>query len=948
MLIVRIATAAMSRPALLPPVITRPAPVTDTAKTLYLIDGHGFIFRAFHALPPLTRPDGTPVGAVMGFCNIILRVLEEAGNAHIAVVFDPSGPNFRHELYDLYKANRSEPPPELKPQFALIKEATDAFGITRLEVPGFEADDLIATYTRHAVEKGYDVRIMSSDKDLMQLIRDGVRLVDPLKFSIIGPDEVMAKFGVTPDKVVDIQALAGDSSDNVPGVPSIGVKTAADLINTYGDLENLLANVEKIKQPKRRDVLTQHAEMARISKKLVQLDDQVALPLAFDALCPHTPDLGRISAFLTTQGFRNLLTRVEKRWGALPDDEIESIRLESDTVKNIAPVERHYELVTTMEALDIWIARAHENGKVGLDTETTSLTPARADLVGISLSTAPGVACYIPVGHVKSTDLFAEDTAGDFIQLDKDQVLEKLKPLLEDPSVLKIGQNLKYDWQMFFHNGLRVQPIDDTMLMSYALDGSTHGHGLDELAQLHLGETLITYGDVAGKGKQKKTMDQLTPAEVMEYACEDADMVLRLYHVLAPRLLKEKRMALYHDLDKPIVTLLAEMEFTGIAVNPDMLQNLSATFLEKMTAAERKIWAHAGAEFNLGSPKQLGDVLFNTLGLPGGRKTKTGVYSTDAKTLEVLAAQGHDIVDDIIQWRQLSKLRSTYTESLQKQINPKTDRVHTSFTLTVTNTGRLSSTDPNLQNIPIRTEEGRLIRKAFVPAKGHKLISADYSQIELRLVAEMAGIKRLQDAFKNNQDIHALTASEVFGIPLAEITSETRRAAKAINFGIIYGISGFGLAKQLGTDNSTAAAYIRQYMQRFPELANYMEETKTFAKKHGYVTTLLGRHVHVPGIASKNGAERAFAERQAINAPIQGTAADIMKLAMIAVDHAIREANLPAKMLLQVHDELVIEVEEHAADSVGTAVKTAMEGAYTMNTPLIAEWGAGDNWDEAH
>lgn len=921
--------------------------MTDPRKTLYLIDGHGFIFRAFHALPPLTRPDGTPVGAVMGFCNILLRVLEEAGDAHIAVVFDPSGPNFRNEIYDQYKANRSAPPEDLIPQFALVKEATDAFGIVRLEKTGFEADDLIATYTREAVERGYDVRIISADKDLMQLITPHVRLVDPIKFSLIGPDEVLAKFGVTPDKVVDIQALAGDSIDNVPGVPGIGVKTAAELINLYGSLESLLENLDQIKQPKRRETLTNNAEMARISKRLVQLDDRVKLPLDFEALQPHTPDVGKLAPFLRFNGFRGTLSRVERKWGLIAEaEEIAPVVMPVPPTEKMA---RHYEMVTTIAQLDQWIARVYDSGVIAVDTETNHLTPARADLVGISMAVAPGHACYIPVGHIPSQDLFAENQDADYTQLDKHLVMQKLKPLLQDESVLKIGQNMKYDWQMFAqYENIRVAPIEDTMVMSYALDGSTHGHGLDELSLLYFHEELISYDSVTGKGKARKTMDQLPPADIRDYAAEDADMTLRLYHHLHPRLIAEKRMALYHEIDKPIVRILAEMELAGISVDREKLQSLSSIFLEKMTAAEKKIWAHAGMEFNLASPKQLGDVLFNNLGLPGGKKTKMGAYSTDAKTLEDLSLQGHDIVDDILQWRQLAKLRSTYSESLQEQISPRDQRVHTSFTLTLTNTGRLSSTDPNLQNIPIRTEEGRLIRTAFIAAPGHKLISIDYSQIELRLVAEMAGLKRLQEAFRNNVDIHALTASEVFGIPLDEVSSERRRAAKAINFGIIYGISGFGLARQLNTDNATAAAYIKLYMQRFPELAHYMESTKTFARQHGFVQTLSGRTIHMPGITSKNGAERAFAERQAINAPIQGTAADIMRLAMIAVDAVIRQDNLPARILLQVHDELVIEVAENAVETVGNAAKKAMENCFPMNTPLIAEWGSGHNWDEAH
>lgn len=933
----------------------RTNPVTETAsRTLYLIDGHGFIFRAYHALPPLNRPDGTPVNAVLGFCNIMTRVLDEAKDAHIAVVFDPSGPNFRNDLYPEYKANRSAPPEDLIPQFALVKEATEAFGIETLIKPGFEADDLIATYAREGLERGFEIRIISSDKDLMQLVRDGVRLVDPLKFSLIGPDEVMAKFGVTPDKVVDIQSLAGDSIDNVPGVPGIGVKTAAELINTYGSLEALLDAADSIKQPKRRENLLAYADMARVSKKLVTLDAHVELPKSFDDLRPHMPDQEKLVPFLLQQGFRSVITRVSKKWGFDPDAvttmppaaPAHAAHPVTPPQEITGPVARHYAMITTEAALDEWIARAYTAGIIGVDTETNDLTPARANLVGISMAVDAGHACYIPVGHIQSHDLFSDDTTR-FEQLPLDVVIKKLKPLFEDKNVLKVGQNIKYDWQMFAAQGMVTAPIDDTMVMSYILDGSTHGHGLDELSALHLGETLISYYDVAGKGKNQKTLDQLTPSAVSDYACEDADMALRLYHILYPRLATEKKSELYHTIDKPIITLLAEMESRGIVVDVTVLQKLDAEFLGKIELAEKRIYELAGTEFNLASPKQLGDVLFNNMGITGGKKTKTGAFSTDAKTLEELALQGHEIADDIIRHRQLAKLRGTYTQALQHQINPRTNRVHTSFNMAVTNTGRLSSTDPNLQNIPIRTEEGRMIRTAFVAPAGHKLISVDYSQIELRLVAEMAGLTQLQRAFRDNQDIHALTASEVFGIPLAEITSERRRAAKAINFGIIYGISGFGLGKQLNVDPGTANAYIRTYMQRFPELAAYMDKTKEFAKAHGYVETLLGRRVWVPGITGK-GPERAFAERQAINAPIQGTAADIMKLAMTAVDKALRDANLPARILLQVHDELVIEVADHAVEETGLLAKRIMENVYAMNTPLIAEWKSGNNWDEAH
>lgn len=919
-------------------------------RTLYLIDASGFIFRAFHAFPPLTRADGTPVGAVMGFCNILLRVLDEVGDDLIAVIFDAKRDNFRYQIYPEYKANRGETPPELVPQFPLVREATDAFGLTAIEQEGYEADDIIAAYTVMAAKQGMQVRIISSDKDLMQLVDDThVRLVDPIKFTLLGPEQVKEKFGVTPDKVVDVQALAGDSSDNVPGVPSIGIKTAAELINHFGTLEELLARTAEIKQPKRREALEQNADKARISKRLVQLASDMALPLPMEELRAHTPDSDRLIPFLQAQGFRSLLSRIERKWG--PGTGATSLAVTpAPAVPVVATTaaEQNYELVNTEEQLQLWVKNITDAGIVAIDTETNSLTPAKADLVGISMSYAPGKACYIPLGHHGSTDLFAQDQTKGIVQLSKDVVAKALRPIFENPAILKIGQNLKYDWQMFEAMGLEIKGFDDTMVMSYCLDGGNHGHGLDELSSLHLGRNLISYSDVAGKGKAKKTFDELSPEAVKDYAAEDADMCLQLYRVLQPRLVAEKRMSLYMDVDKPIIPILSKMEQTGILVDKAVLNNLSTVFAEKMGASEQKIFKHAGTEFNLASPKQLGDVLFNTLGLPQEKTTKTGAFSTDARTLEELSLQGHTIVDDILHWRQLSKLKSTYTDALQEQINPRTNRVHTSFTITVTNTGRLSSTDPNLQNIPIRTEEGRLIRTAFIAPPGQKILSVDYSQIELRLIAEMAGIDRLKQAFHDNIDIHALTASEVFGIPLAEMTSERRRAAKAINFGIIYGISGFGLAKQLGTDNSTAANYIKLYMQRFPELAAYMSNTKKFAKENGYVLTQLGRPVYMPGILSKNGAERAFAERQAINAPIQGTAADIMKLGMIAVDRVLQDKKLPARLLLQVHDELVLEVDDAAAEEVAAEVKRAMENVIKMDVPLVAEAGIGLNWDTAH
>lgn len=925
------------------------------AKTLYLVDGHGFIFRAFYGVKQnLTRADGTPTGAAFGFCNMLLRILDDAGDALMGVVFDPPGGNFRNAIYPAYKANRSEPPAELIPQFPIVRQAVAAFGITALEKQGFEADDLIATYAMAARDRGLDVRIISSDKDLMQLVRDGVRLVDPIKFTPIGPDEVMEKFGVTPDKVVDVQALAGDSTDNVPGVPGIGIKTAAELINHFGDLDTLLARTSEIKQPKRREALEQNADLARISKQLVSLRADVDLPVSFDALVPHTPELTRLVPFLAEQGFKSLIARVEKKWGHKIDDAARALaqrftapepEFETPTAQNVT---RQYELVTDADTLERWVALARASDIIAIDTETNHLTPAMADLVGISMAVAPGRACYIPVGHRGAADLFGASDAVGFVQLDKKMVLDMLRPVLTDPAILKIGHNIKYDLEMFAKHDVAIAPFDDTIVMSYALDGGKHGHSLDELADLHLGEKLISYDDVTGKGKARKTLDELPPDAVRDYAAEDADIALRLYHIFFARLLAEKRMEIYHTIDKPCVGLLARMELTGITVDKDVLKTLSAQFAEKIALAEKSVFTAAGREFNLGSPKQLGEVLFDELKLPQTKTTKTGAYSTDAKTLEDLSHQGHAIVDDILHWRQLSKLKSTYTDALLDQINPETGRVHTSFTLTITNTGRLSSTDPNLQNIPIRTDEGRLIRTAFVAASGYKLLSIDYSQIELRLVAEMAGIKRLQQAFRDGIDIHTLTASEIFGIPVADMTPERRRAAKAINFGIIYGISAFGLAKQLGTDNGTAGAYIKQYMARFPELAAFMDNAKKFAREHGYVETLYGRRIYMPGITSKNGAERAFAERQAINAPIQGTAADIMKLAMVAADRTIRDNALPARILLQVHDELVLEVAENALEETGNAVKKAMESVASLGAPLVAEWGTGDNWGAAH
>lgn len=939
----------------------------DRKNELFLIDGSGFIFRAYHALPPLNRPDGTPVNAVLGFTNMLVKLISEMHVPNIAVVFDAKRKNFRNDIYAEYKANRSETPEDLIPQFPLIREATEAFSIPGIEMEGYEADDLIATYARLAREKGWPVTIVSSDKDLMQLVREGVRMMDPMKNKFMGEADVIEKFGVTPDKVVDVQALAGDSVDNVPGVPGIGIKTAAQLITEYGDLDTLLARAHEIKQPKRREALVENADKARISRQLVALDAHVAPPIPVEDLKITHPDREKLFAFLREQGFRSTLTRMEKQFGSSDTPAAETTpaptpaapaQTASDAVAALpAAIAAHYELVQDEAALQRWIDRAIETGVIAIDTETTSLTPAMADLVGISMSTAEGNGCYIPLGHREATgysesfDFTMTEKKSDtppLVQIPLKRAMEMLKPMLEDPSVLKVGHNIKYDLQMFLAHGVRVSPVDDTMLMSYILDGSRHGHGMDELAKTFLNHDTIAYKDVTGSGKNQVTFDLVPLDKARDYAAEDADITLRLYNIFKPRIVPEHMTTVYETLERALAPVIADMEFAGIRVDPAFLRRMSNDFAKKIDALERTIHEMAGQAFNIASPKQLGDVLFGAMGLQGGRKTKTGGYSTGADVLEELSGQ-HPIVDAILEWRGLSKLKSTYADALPEAINPRTGRVHTSFSLAGTNTGRLSSSDPNLQNIPIRTEDGRKIREAFIPADGHLLLSVDYSQIELRLAAEMADIKALKQAFHDGIDVHAATASQVFGVPLDQMTPDIRRNAKAINFGIIYGISGFGLAKQLGIGNAEAAEYIKKYLARFPELKTFMDGAKEFARQHGYVETLYGRKCFVRGINDKNPAMRSFAERQAINAPLQGTAADIMKRAMIALSPALAQAGLGAKMLLQVHDELLFEVPEAEKDATEKLVKQVMEAAGPgISLPLVVEAGWGQNWAEAH
>lgn len=930
-------------------------------RLLTLIDGSGFIFRAYHALPPLTRPDGTPVGAVAGFCNMLVKLLRDPDAAHLAVVFDVSRKTFRNEFYPDYKAHRPPPPDDLVPQFGLIREATRAFGVPALEVPDYEADDVIAAYARSAREQGWQVRIVSGDKDLMQLIRDGVELVDPIKNKTIDAAAVLEKFGVPPDKVVEVQALAGDSTDNVPGVPGIGVKTAAELINQYGDLEGLLQNLDAIKQPKRREALQNNAELARISRRLVLLDDQVPLPVPVDDLHVRQ-DATVLRAFLETQGFKNLMQRLGNA-GTLPAAPAPALATAqatapasaSDTTTAPEAIVADYQLIQDATALRAWLAPVDERGVLAIDTETTSLVPSMTDLVGISLATAPGRACYIPLGHRNPQDGGSGtfDFGGERPkQMSITAAVEILQPLLADPALRKVGHNLKFDAQVLAQHGLTITGYDDTMLLSFALAAGKHGHGLDELAALHCGHTMIPFTEVAGSGKNQITFDRVPLDKACAYAAEDADFTLRLWLKLHPQLAAQQVTRLYERIERPLVPVVAAMETAGVRIDPDVLRGLSNDFAQRLFTLETDIHKLAGHEFNVASPKQLGEVLFAELGLPGGVRGKNGAFGTGAEILEPLAEQGHAIVGKLLEWRGLAKLMSTYTESLPQQIQARSGRVHTSFSLVGAATGRLSSTEPNLQNIPIRTADGKAIRRAFVAAPGMVMLSVDYSQIELRLAAAMAGIKALIQAFQDGADIHALTASQVFGLPLAEVTPDRRRAAKAVNFGIIYGISGFGLAKQIGCTPGEANAFIKQYLDRFHELRDWMEATKAAVRTQGYVTTLFGRRIHIQGAQDKAPARRAFAERQAINAPIQGTAADIMKRAMIRMPAALTAAGLTGRMLLQVHDELLFEVPATEATATAELVKTIMADAphpvLNLAVPLLAEAGQGLNWAEAH
>jgi DNA polymerase-1 len=919
-------------------------------KHLYLVDGSGYIFRAFFALPPMTRPDGTPVNAVFGFTKMLMKLIADSDADGVAVIFDAGRKSFRNEIYPEYKAHRPEPPEELIPQFALIREATKAYNLPAIEMEGYEADDIIATYAEMARARGIEVTIVSSDKDLMQLVNDGIAMLDPMKNRPIGHDEVVEKFGVGPDKVAEVQALAGDSTDNIPGVPGIGVKTAAQLIADYGDLETLLARAEEIKQPKRRENLIENAELARVSKELVTLKRDVPVDEPLEDFALHPPDPEVLRPFLEENAFKSILAQL----GAAFDGEA------AGAADPRRPAETTYELVVSEDALKTWIEDAVAQGYLAVDTETTSLDAMRAELVGISLSTKPGRACYIPLRHkapgdqapAGELDLGGGNEAAAPEQIAPDRAVELLKPLLEDPGVLKIGQNIKYDALIFAREGIAVAPIDDTMLLSYVLEGGLHGHGMDELARLHLDHETIKFSEVAGSGRNQVTFDRVPLDKALDYAAEDADVTLRLHQVLKPQLVGERLVTVYETIERPLVAVLAEMERTGIKVDHDTLRRMSNDFAQRIAGLEEQIYKLAGHPFTIGSPKQLGEILFDEMGLAGGKKGKSGAYATGHEVLEGLAAEGHDLPARVLDWRQLSKLKSTYTDALQNQIDPESGRVHTSYSQAVASTGRLSSNDPNLQNIPVRTEEGRKIRTAFVAETGAKLLSVDYSQIELRLAAEICDEPALKEAFREGQDIHAITASQVFGVPVEGMDPMIRRQAKAINFGIIYGISAFGLARNLGIGQSEAKTFIDTYFERYPNIQAYMARTRAEARERGFVTTLFGRRIHVPGIADKNPARRNFSERAAINAPIQGTAADIIKRAMIRIPPALAEAGLAAQMLLQVHDELVFEVPEGEIEETSALVRGVMESAcrpaLELSVPLTADAGVGDNWAEAH
>src|SRR5712672_3250772 len=1007
------------------PATAKPVAAKAIAKGdhVFLVDGSSYIFRAYHALPPLNRKsDGLQVNAVLGFCNMLWKLLREMPPdnrpTHLAIVFDKSEVTFRNKLYPDYKAHRPPAPDDLIPQFPLIREAVRAFDLPCLEQVGFEADDLIATYTRIACERGATATIVSSDKDLMQLVTDKVTMYDTMKDRRIGIPEVIEKFGVPPAKVVEVQALAGDSTDNVPGVPGIGVKTAAQLIVEYGDLETLLLRAGEIKQPKRREALIENAEKARISRQLVLLDDKVELEVPLEELAVHEPDARKLIAFLKAMEFSALTRRVAEyaqidpadiepdpgyKSGASvfapPPSGGEAARGENTLFDNpgspgaptlplkggssaprvaqgrkpdtqpLTPISlaaaraeaarktridrSKYQTIRSLDELNAFIARIHDVGYAAIEAKATSIDPMQAEICGIAMALAENDACYVPLGHKQSGDgagLFAAGLAPD--QIRTSDALDALRPLLESAGILKIGFNIKFNAVMFAQAGITIRNHDDAQLMSYALDAGRNAHGLDALAERWLGHANLSFGELTGSGKAKLSFDQVAIDRATAYSAEDADVTLRLWRVLKPRLVAEGMTAVYETLERPLVTVLARMERRGISIDREVLSRLSGEFAQTAARVEAEIQEIAGEPINPGSPKQIGDIIFGKMAIPGGSKTKTGAWSTSAQILDELAEAGHEFPKKILEWRQVSKLKSTYTDALPTYVHPDTHRVHTTYALAATTTGRLSSNEPNLQNIPVRTEDGRKIRRAFIASPGHKLVSADYSQIELRLLAEIADIPVLKQAFRDGLDIHAMTASEMFGVPIKEMPGEVRRRAKAINFGIIYGISAFGLANQLGIAREEASAYIKKYFERFPGIRAYMDQTRESCRKHGYVETLFGRKCHYPDIKASNASHRAFNERAAINARLQGSAADIIRRAMIRMEPELEAAKLKAQMLLQVHDELIFEVPDHEVAATLPVVQHVMQDApfpaVLLSLPLQVDARAANNWDEAH
>jgi DNA polymerase I len=1002
----------------------KPAAVKALAKGdhVFLVDGSSYIFRAYHALPPLNRKsDGLQVNAVLGFCNMLWKLLRDMPPdnrpTHLAIIFDKSEITFRNKLYPDYKAHRPPAPDDLIPQFPLIREAVRAFDLPCLEQGGFEADDLIATYAREAGGRGATTTIVSSDKDLMQLVTDKVTMFDTMKDRRIGIAEVIEKFGVPPEKVVEVQALAGDSTDNVPGVPGIGIKTAAQLIVEYGDLETLLLRASEIKQPKRREALIENAEKARVSRQLVLLDDKVALDVPLDELAVHEPDPRKLLAFLKAMEFSTLTRRVadysqidpadveadgNNKSGAsgrsagasmpprpaggdlFADQETSSSpaggkaaagsadraqgKPESSNViltpQALAAaraeagrktrIDRNaYQTIRSLDALHAWIARAHDVGHFAIETKANSIDPMQAEMCGFAMALGPNDACYVPLSHKQSGDgagLFAAGLAPD--QIKAADALDALRTLLQSPGILKIGFNIKFNAVMLAQAGITIRNPDDVQLMSYALDAGRNAHGLDALAERWLGHATMSYGELTGSGKGKLSFDQVAIDRATAYSAEDADVILRLWRVLKPRLIAERMATVYETLERPLIGVLARMERRGISIDRQVLSRLSGDFAQTAARVESEIQEIAGEPINVGSPKQLGDIIFGKMGLPGGSKTKTGAWSTSAQILDDLAEQGHEFPKKILEWRQVSKLKSTYTDALPTYMHPQTHRVHTTYALAATTTGRLSSNEPNLQNIPVRTEDGRKIRRAFIASPGQKLVSADYSQIELRLLAEIADIPVLRQAFRDGLDIHAMTASEMFGVPVKDMPGEVRRRAKAINFGIIYGISAFGLANQLGIPREEASAYIKKYFERFPGIRAYMDETRDFCRSHGYVETLFGRKCHYPDIKASNASIRSFNERAAINARLQGTAADIIRRAMTRMEDALAEHKLSAQMLLQVHDELIFEVPDDEVAATLPVVQHTMQDApfpaVLLSVPLHVDARAANNWDEAH